>query len=295
MFYSPDLLAGLLTLADAAATQAASTQPAEVIPLFSVQNLVALITLTLLEVTLGIDNIVVIAILCGKLPEHQRAKARQFGLMLALVSRVVLLFSITWVMKLTTVLFTIGDTPINGKGLILIGGGIFLLWKTTKEIYHASEGQHDEPKPDMNNPDVGSPATNKELAVRGAASFTSIIMQIVVIDMVFSLDSVITAVGMAQNITVMVVAVVICVLIMMKFAGPISNIIDKHPSLKMLALSFLILIGVLLIAEGFHQHIPKGYIYTSMAFSLFVEMMNIRSRTKAQKQKSAPLTEDGGS
>lgn len=288
-----EFVPGLLTLSDAA-TQPATTQPAfDHGPLFTWQNLVALITLTLLEVTLGIDNIVVIAILCGKLPPHQRAKARQFGLMLALITRVLLLLSITWVMQLTTVLFHVGETPINGKGIILIGGGLFLLWKTTKEIYHATEGPH-EHKPDLDHPEANSAETNKELAIRGASSFASIIMQIVLIDIVFSLDSVITAVGMAQNLYVMIAAVIICVLIMMRFAGPISHLIDRHPSLKMLALSFLILIGVLLVAEGFHKQIPKGYIYTAMAFSLFVEVLNIRTRAK-QTKTSPPLTEDGGS
>jgi predicted tellurium resistance membrane protein TerC len=297
MFECPLMLTQCFTLASEAADTQAAT--GEVVPLFSLQNLLALITLTLLEVALGIDNIVVIAILCGKLPEHQRARATKIGLMLAMITRVLLLLSITWVMRLKHPWFNILDHDVTGKDVILILGGAFLLYKTTREIYTASEGKHvslnaAEKLPPPTNIDGSPSAENKELAKRGAALFSSIILQIVLIDIIFSLDSVITAVGMAsQSLAVMVAAVIICVLIMMSFAPTISYYIEKHPSLKMLALSFLVLIGTLLVAEGFGKHIPKGYIYAAMGFSLFVEVLNIRMRSKTRHVPAE--TEDGGS
>lgn len=230
---------------------------------------IALFTLTLLEIVLGIDNVIFISILSGKLPVEQRAKARQLGLMLALITRVLLLLSIAWIAKLTTPLFELplawtgmGEEQrgISGRDIILIVGGLFLLAKSVHEIHHKLEG-HDDP------------------AQAGvAASFTAVIAQILVLDVVFSLDSVITAIGMADNVTVMILAVMIAIGFMLMFAGPISNFVEKHPTVKMLALSFLLLIGMTLVAEGFEQHIPKGYIYFAMAFAVMVELLNLRLR-----------------
>jgi len=228
---------------------------------------IALGTLTVLEIVLGIDNVVFISILAGKLPPDQQEKCRKIGLSLAMAMRVALLFSLTWVIRLTDPLFAVLGQEISGRDLILIAGGLFLLAKSTHEIHQKLEG------------DEGS------LSDRVRPSFGSVLVQIVLLDAVFSLDSVITAVGMADQIAVMIAAVVIAVGFMMVFAGPISRFVEKHPTVKVLALSFLLLIGVTLIAEGLDQHIPKGYIYFAMAFSVFVEFLNQRLR----KPKTAPV------
>ena len=227
----------------------------------------ALVTLTLLEIVLGIDNIIFISILAGRLPAGQQPRARFLGLSIAMVSRIILLFSITWVMRLTAPLFTVLENEISGRDLILIGGGLFLLAKATHEIHAKLEGE-----------EGGH-------AARGAASLPAVLAQIFVLDVVFSLDSVITAVGMADQLAIMVIAIVIAVGVMMGLAGAISRFVDAHPTVKILALSFLLLIGVTLIAEGFEQHIPKAYIYFAMAFSVFVEMLNLRARAKAKPVK----------
>ena len=224
---------------------------------------IALSTLTLLEIVLGIDNIVFISILAGRLPEKDQARARTLGLALAMVGRIVLLLSLTWVMGLTENLFTVLGRDISGRDLILIIGGLFLIYKSTSEIHHKLEGIEEE-----------------HASTTGRASFRKVLIQILILDVVFSLDSVITAVGMAQQIGVMIVAVILAVLVMMVTASRISAFIEKHPTLKMLALSFLLLIGVNLVAEGLGQHIPKGYIYFAMAFSIFVEALNLRVRTR---------------
>jgi predicted tellurium resistance membrane protein TerC len=230
----------------------------------SAEGWIALLTLTVLEVVLGIDNIIFISILAGKLRPEQREKARKVGLSLAMFIRIALLLSITWVMGLTAPLFTITSHELSGRDLILIVGGLFLLAKSTHEIHEKLEGEEGH----------GS--------ARAAASFAGVIAQILLLDIVFSLDSVITAVGMAEDVSVMIIAVVIAVGIMLVSARPISEFVERHPTVKMLALSFLLLIGVSLIAEGFDQHIPKGYIYFAMAFSVFVEMINIRVRAKGR-------------
>jgi predicted tellurium resistance membrane protein TerC len=224
------------------------------------QAWVALATLTALEIVLGIDNVVFISILAGKLPRKDQARARKLGLMMAMLMRIALLFSLSWIIRLTAPLFTIVGQEISGRDLVLIFGGLFLLAKSTHEIHGRLEG------------DEG------EASVRVRPSLRSVLIQIVLLDIVFSLDSVITAVGMADDIGVMVTAVVIAVGFMMLFAGPISSFVEEHPTIKMLALSFLLLIGVTLIAEGFDRHIPKGYIYFAMAFSLGVEMLNLKMR-----------------
>ena len=236
---------------------------------------ISLLTLIVLEIILGIDNIVFIAILAGKLPKELQAKARQTGLMLALVTRLLLLCGLAFMVKLTTPLFhipTLGilDEPhgVSGRDLILILGGLFLLYKSTNEIHDKLEGEDGE---------VSSRVTPK---------FAAVVAQILVLDIVFSLDSVITAVGMAKHLGVMIAAVVIALIFMLFFAGRISDFIHKHPSLKMLALSFLMLIGCALVAEGFHKEVPKGYIYFAMAFSVGVESLNIRMRGK---KKPAPV------
>ena len=231
------------------------------------QAWIALGTLTVLEVVLGIDNVVFLSILAGRLPAEQQAKARRLGLLLAMGMRIALLFSLAWVIRLTEPLFTVVGQEISGRDLILVGGGLFLLFKSTHEIHQRMEGEE------------GSSS------VRVHPSFSSVLLQIMLLDIVFSLDSVITAVGMADDIAVMVTAVVIAVGFMMLFAGPISGFVERHPTVKILALSFLLLIGVSLIAEGFDQHIPKGYIYFAMAFSVLVEVLNQRVR----KSKAAPV------
>ena len=232
---------------------------------FTTEALVALLTLTALEIVLGIDNIIFISILSGKLPESQQKKARQIGLALAMVTRVLLLLSISWIASLTNPLFAVFGYEVSGRDLILLGGGLFLLAKSTFEIHERLEGE------------VGSGPNLK------AASFASVIIQIIMLDVVFSLDSVITAVGMAKDLWVMVTAVIIAVGVMMFAAESISGFVHRRPTIKMLALSFLILIGVSLIAEGLGLHIPKGYIYFSMAFSLGVEMINLRLRKVSSK------------
>ena len=224
---------------------------------------VALGTLTLLEIVLGIDNIVFISILAGKLPAADRERARLTGLSLAMLMRIALLLSITWVMGLTATLFTVLEQEISGRDLILIVGGLFLIAKSTHEIHEKLEGQEGE----------GS--------ARIAPSFAAVIVQILLLDIVFSLDSVITAVGMANDLIVMVAAVVIAVGVMLVFARSIGEFVERHPTLKMLALSFLLLIGMTLVADGLHQHISKGYIYFAMGFSVFVEMLNLRLRSRA--------------
>ncbi len=224
---------------------------------------IAFATLTFLEIVLGVDNIIFISILSGKLPAKQQARARRVGLLGAMLTRVLLLFSLSWIVKLTTPLFTAIDHPVTGRDLILIGGGLFLLAKSTFEIHERLEGEEGH----------GSG--------RVAASFASVIAQIMLLDIVFSLDSVITAVGMVDQVWVMIAAVVVSVAIMMLAAEPISDFVHKHPTVKMLALSFLLLIGLSLLLEGFGQHIPKGYIYFAMGFSVFVEMINLRVRARA--------------
>ncbi len=222
---------------------------------------VALATLTALEIVLGIDNIIFIAILSAKLPVHQQARARFIGLAIAMVTRVGLLFSLTWMMKLTSPLFGLLEREFSGRDLILIAGGLFLLAKSTLEIHDKLEGHHET-----------------HGTAKARAAFGMVVAQIVTLDVVFSLDSVITAIGLAQHIGVMVAAVVIAVVFMMAFATPISDFVDRHPTIRMLALSFLILIGVSLVGEGLDFHIPKGYIYFAMAFSVMVEMLNLRLR-----------------
>jgi predicted tellurium resistance membrane protein TerC len=230
---------------------------------------IALATLTVLEIVLGIDNVVFISILAGKLPRNQQNKARRIGLGLAMLMRIALLFSLTWIIKLTAPLFSVLDEEISGRDLVLIVGGLFLLYKSTHEIHEKLEG------------DEG------ESSARVAPSLGSVLIQIMLLDIVFSLDSVITAVGMAEDLGVMVTAVVVAVGFMMVFARPISEFVDRHPTVKMLALSFLLLIGLALIVEGFDRHIPKGYIYFAMAFSVGVEMLNLRM--KHAKQKAVKL------
>ncbi|QBQ53493.1 TerC family protein [Nitrosococcus wardiae] len=228
------------------------------------QAWIALATLTSLEIVLGIDNIIFISILVSRLPDQQRHKARIMGLSLAMGMRIVLLLSLAWVMRLTTPLFSLLGEEISGRDIILIGGGLFLLAKSTLEIHNSLEGAEEH---------------TQGLQV---VSFGAILAQIAILDIVFSLDSVITAIGMVNQIPVMVIAIVIAVLIMMIAAKSIGEFVDAHPTVKMLALSFLVLVGVTLIAEGFDLHIPKGYIYFSMAFSVTVEMLNLRLRKKAR-------------
>jgi predicted tellurium resistance membrane protein TerC len=227
---------------------------------------IAFATLTILELVLGIDNIVFISILSGKLPAEQQPKARYIGLTMALLMRVILLFSLSWVMGLTAPLFSIPvvNHPVSGRDLILIIGGLFLIAKSTHEIHGSLEGEEGH-------------ASKKVYA-----SFTSVIIQITLLDIVFSLDSVITAIGMVEQVWIMIAAVVVSIIAMMLFAGSIGSFVQKHPTVKMLALAFLLLIGVTLLAEGFHQKIPKGYIYFAMAFSVLVEILNMRLRKKVE-------------
>lgn len=225
---------------------------------------IAFLTLSVLELVLGIDNVIFISILSGKLPPEQQARARYIGLSLALIMRVILLFSLTWVMGLVEPLFTLWGQSVSGRDLILLIGGLFLIGKSTHEIHGSLEGSEGE--------------ASKKIY----AGFLSVIIQITLLDIVFSLDSVITAVGMVSNIWVMIAAVVVSIIAMMLFAGSIGAFVQRHPTIKMLALSFLLLIGVTLIAEGLHQHIPKGYIYFAMAFSVIVEILNMRLRKRAK-------------
>jgi predicted tellurium resistance membrane protein TerC len=232
----------------------------------------ALATLTALEIVLGVDNIIFISILCGRLPPHQRAKARTLGLAFAMLTRLALLFSLTWLMSLTAPLFTLTGKEVSGRDLILIAGGLFLLWKSVHEIHNALEGDEGDP------------------SIRAVASFGAVIAQIAIIDIVFSLDSVITAVGLVDEIEIMALAIIAAVGVMMIAAAPISRFVDDHPTIKMLALSFLTLIGIALIGEGWDLHIPKGYIYFAMAFSVAVEMLNLRIRSR---MKSVRLRKRG--
>lgn len=231
------------------------------------QAWVALLTLTALEIVLGIDNIIFISILVGRLPPEKRDLARRLGLGLAMGTRILLLLSLAWVMGLKDTLFTVFGQEISGRDLILLGGGLFLLWKSANEIYHSLENAEEEHK-----------------AGRGA-TFGSILVQIAIIDIVFSLDSVITAVGLVDQVMVMILAIVISVGIMMYAAKPIGEFVDRHPSIKMLALSFLTMVGMVLVGEAMEFHIPKGYVYFAMAFSVAVEFLNIRLRAK----RAAPV------
>ncbi len=224
---------------------------------------IALLTLTVLELVLGIDNIIFISILSGKLPEEQQPRARFIGLTGALVMRVILLFSLSWIIGLTEPLFSLFGFSFSGRDLVLLIGGLFLIGKSTHEIHGSLEG------------------AEGHQVKKVYATFTSVIIQIMLLDIVFSLDSVITAIGMVKELWVMVVAVVISIIAMMFFANPIGKFVERHPTIKMLALSFLLLIGFTLVAEGFHQHIPKGYIYGAMAFSVFVELLNMKLRKKS--------------
>lgn len=236
---------------------------------------ISLATLTALEVVLGIDNLIFISILSGKLPAAQQVRARKLGLALALITRILLLISLAWVVKMDQPFFrhTLGafgrtvDLAVSGKDLVLIVGGLFLLWKSVREIHHKLEGEDGE----------------KSNAV--APTFASVIVQILLLDIVFSLDSVITAVGMVEQVGVMIAAVILAMIVMLVFVNQISAFVDRHPTIKMLALSFLILIGTMLVAEGFHQHVNKGYIYFAMVFAVVVEILNIRSRHKAEAVK----------
>lgn len=228
---------------------------------------ISLLTLSLMEIVLGIDNIIFISILAGKLPSAEQPRARSLGLMLALFMRLGLLFTISWMMRLTRPLFEVLGHGISGRDLILLGGGLFLVAKATYEIHEKLEVQHED----------------QRTAGGGKASFAAILIQILLLDIVFSLDSVITAVGMAPSIVIMMIAMVVAVGVMLIFAGPIGSFVEKHPTMKILALSFLLLIGVVLIADGLGQHISKGYIYFAMAFSLVVEMINLRVRRSSSK------------
>lgn len=249
----------------------------------------SLITLTLLEIVLGIDNIIFISIMAAKLPLEKQRKARQVGLALAMIMRILLLLSLTWIMTLTAPIIDIGGLlnlsdpewveklNLSGRDLILIIGGLFLIYKSTTEMHDKLEGEEDEHK------------------TKGVITFTGVIVQILLLDLVFSLDSVITAVGMAKHLEVMIAAVVISVIVMMISAKSISDFVNKHPTVKMLALAFLLIIGLSLFAEGFEQHIPKGYIYFAMAFSVFVEFLNLRAKTKSSgnvQLHNVPLEED---
>lgn len=232
----------------------------------------SLLMLSSMEVILGIDNIIFIGILAGRLPKDRRESARRLGLMGALVSRLALLFAISWIAKLTTPLFDAFGVAISGRALILICGGLFLLFKATKEIHHKLEDLHEEP-------------THS----RAGASFWSVIAQIMVLDVVFSLDSVITAVGMAQDISIMVIANVLALAVMLAVGGVLNRFIDRHPTIKILALSFLLMIGIALVGEGLGLHVPKGYLYFAMGFSAAVEMINIRMSARAGQPK--PLSQ----
>jgi predicted tellurium resistance membrane protein TerC len=225
------------------------------------EALIALVTLTFLEIILGVDNVIFISILAGKLPKDQQKRARRYGLIAAMVMRLLLLATISWIARLTTPLFGVLGQEISGRDLILIGGGLFLLAKATYEIHDKLEGEHHE-------------------SARAVASFGAVIGQVMLLDLVFSLDSVITAIGMADDLRVMAAAVIIAVAVMMVAAEPISHMVERHPTLKILALSFLLLIGMSLVGEGLGQHIAKGYIYFAMGFSVFVEMINLRVRAK---------------
>jgi predicted tellurium resistance membrane protein TerC len=237
----------------------------------STEAWIALLTLTVMEIVLGIDNIVFISILVDRLPVEQRPRARFLGLGFAMLTRILLLLSITWVMQLKEPILSLFDHQFSGKDLILMLGGLFLLWKSTKELHHKVEG-HDEAA---------------HGAANGKAALGAILVQIAILDIVFSLDSVITAVGMVDQVSVMIIAVMVAVGFMMIFAGAVSDFISRHPTVKVLALSFLLLIGTTLIAEGFHFHFQKGFVYFAMAFSVFVEMLNVRMKTNSARRTQA--------
>ncbi|MGY1424534.1 TerC family protein [Lysobacter sp. A289] len=232
---------------------------------------VALLTLTALELVLGIDNIIFISILAGKLPVEQRAMGRRIGILMAAVTRLMLLFAIVWIVGLTAPLFSLFDHVFSWRDMILIGGGLFLIAKATHEIHQKLEG-----------------ATEQVATGAATATFGAVIMQIMVLDIVFSLDSIITAVGMVDERWVMVTAIVISIAFMLAFARPIGEFVERHPTVKILALAFLIMVGLVLVADGFGQHIPKGYIYVAMAFSVFVEMINLWIRRRS-KEQAAPV------
>lgn len=235
--------------------------------LFSIASLISLLTLSILEIVLGIDNIIFISIIAGKLPKANQGKARTIGLMLALIMRVVLLFSISWIIGLKQALFYISDFGVTGRDLILFAGGVFLLYKTTIELHNKVQGYDDS-----------------EMKIK-RESFKAIVLQIVLIDIVFSFDSILTAVGLVTNLLIMIIAVIIAMIIMLIFSGKVSDFINNNPTIKILALSFLLMIGVVLIIESFHQHVDKKFIYISIAFSLFVETMNIRMKKKGEKKR----------
>jgi len=227
------------------------------------QTWIAFTTLVVLEIVLGVDNVIFISILAGRLPPGQQRRARSTGLALAVISRILLLFSLSWVIGLTRPLFTLFALEVSGRDLILIVGGLFLIWKSTREIHHRLEGVETRGRAPV------------------APSFRSVMLQVLVLDVVFSLDSVITAVGMVDRLSVMAAAVVVAAGVMIAAAGPLGEFVERHPSVKMLALAFLLLIGFTLIVEGLHQHISKGYIYFAMAFSIFVELLNLRMKRTA--------------
>ena len=230
----------------------------------------ALVTLTALEVVLGVDNIIFLTLLVSRLPKHLQERARMLGLAFAGMTRIALLLSLTWVMKLSDPLFSLLGEAISGRDLVLIGGGLFLLWKAANEIYVDVESEHGEPP-----------------TVKALHGIVLVVAQIAIIDIVFSLDSVITAVGLARDLEVMVAAIVIAVGVMFFFARPLGEMVERHPSLKLLALSFLVLVGAMLVAEGFDQHVPKGYLYFSMAFATGVEVLNIRRRGRRKAPAAA--------
>lgn len=235
--------------------------------IFSGEALVSLLTLTFLEIVLGIDNIVFISIVSGRLPQQQQTKARNLGLTLALVVRVMLLFAVSWIIGLRATIFTINEFSLSYRDLILIAGGLFLLAKSVSEMHGKLEGKHDE---------------EKDIKV---LTFKSAIFQIILLDVVFSLDSILTAVGLVENLTIIIIAIVISMSIMLIFSKKISSFINDHPAMKILAISFLLLIGVILVIEGLHVHVPKGYIYFAMAFALGVEVINMKIRKKSPVKK----------
>lgn len=242
--------------------------------LFTVGSLISLLTLSILEIVLGIDNIIFISIVAGKLPKAEQPRARTIGLMLALIMRVILLFSISWIASMKEPLFFIDSFGVTGRDMILLAGGIFLLYKTTVEIHYKIEGREED-----------------EYAVK-KNTLKSIIVQIVLIDIVFSFDSILTAVGLVSNVLIMITAVIISMVIMILFSGKVSDFINRNPTIKMLALAFLLMIGMILVLEAFHQHIDKKFIYVSMAFSLLVESLNIRMRKKAEIRRGSGEKED---
>jgi predicted tellurium resistance membrane protein TerC len=237
-------------------------------PLMSGEGLVSLVTLTLLEVVLGIDNVIFISILSAKLPENKQGKARSIGIILALVMRVALLFAITWIIGLKKPLFTVFDMEFSWRDLILFSGGLFLLYKSTMEIHTRLEGEEETGK-----------------VIKTQLTLASAIVQIVLLDIVFSFDSILTAIGLVDEIIIMIIAVIISLGVMLLFAKTISDFVNRHPTIKMLALSFLLMIGLLLVVEAFEVHVPKGYVYFAMAFSLFVEMLNLRMHKKRNPVK----------